>query len=404
MQNKRMVITGLGVISPSGIGKSEFFSNILSGKSGIKPITLFQVAGLRSSLAGEIYDFDAKEILGDVGLVDLDRANLFLSSAGKLALDDAKLTINGYNTNRIGVSVGSAFGNLHSISRFDRESLVEGAQYVNPSIFPNTVGNSVASRLNIRFGIKGFSSSLSTGISSALDALNYGCDFVKLDKADIVLVGGVESLSEELFLGFNKLNYLASNGLNSKEMTCPFDKRRNGIILSEGAAVLVLENLSSAKERKADIYAEIIEIGSCFGRGEGIAEAMQLALTNSGFNPNKIDCIFANANSTKNADIAETLAIKKVFGEAAYKIPITAIKSMLGESLGASGAFSLSAAIGALRNDLIPPTINYQEKDETCDLDYCLNEARNKKLSNIMVNSFDPRGTSTSVIIRKFVN
>ena len=408
MDKKRVVITGLGVISPIGIGKAQYWQSLRQGKSGFKPITLFDTKNLKVRTAGEISDFKPKEILGNVNIMDLDRATLLLSSAVKLAIQDAGLEINESNTKQIGVSVGTTFGSLYSISDFDKESYRDGPRYVNPSVFPSTVGNSPASRISIIFKIKGFNTTIATGMSAAIDAIDYARDFLNLNKAKTIVVGCVESLSPQIFLGFYKLNYLSGLSGNPEPISCPFDKRRDGIIVSEGSVVTMLEDLESVKARKAKIYAEVLGTGSYFDtakfynynpRGKGMKSAMELALKDAGLKPQDIDCIFANANSTKDADLIETNAIKEVFKEHAYKIPITAIKSILGETYSASGGMALAASLGALNEDFIPPTINLKVKDPACDLDYVCNKFRIKKMSKIMINTFGPNGANTVLII-----
>jgi len=411
VSDKRIVITGIGVVSPIGIGKEKFSSNLFDGQAGFRPITLFDTKDLKVKIGGEITDFNPKEILGSRGLMDLDRATLLLNCAAKLALDDAKLNITNENSDKIGVSVGTTFGSLHSISKFDREAIKEGPRYANPSVFPSTVGNSPASRLNIRFNIKGFSSTISTGMCAALDATNYACDFMKLNRINTVVVGAVEDFSIQTFLGFYKLNYLSGLKGGAEPLSCPFDRRRDGIIFSEGSVVFIIEELASAKERNADIYAEILGIGSSFDpvkfyrfnpRGTGMAEAMKLSLKDSRLEPQDIDCIFANANSTKDADKIETKAIKDVFGAHVKQIPITALKSVIGETFSASGAFSIIAAIFSLNKNSIPAIKNYEKPDPDCDLDYVSGSNRKKQLRNIMVNAFGPNGENTTTIISKF--
>ncbi len=410
MGHRRIVLTGIGIISPIGIGKDGFWDALFAGKPGFKPITLFDTSDLKVNVGGQITEFDAKSILGPQGLMDLDRATLLLLSATKIALDDSSLEIDENNTNTTGVSVGTTFGSLHSISRFDRESLTEGPQYVNPSIFPSTVGNSPASRISIRFKIKGFNSSIATGMCASLDALSYARDFITLGRYPTVLVGAVEDLAVQTFLGFYRLKYLS--GLSGRApISCPFDKRRDGIIFSEGSTVFILEDLPSARKRKAKIYAEVLGVGSSFDpikfynynpEGTGMIEAMQLALKDARTKPQDIDCIFANANSTKDADLIETKAIKEVFGTYAHKIPITAIKSILGESYSVSGGFSIAAALGALQNGEIPPTINYKEKDPECNLGYVVNRSKKKKLDRLMINTFGPSGANTTLVLGSF--
>lgn len=412
MRKKRVVITGIGVISPIGIGKDQYWQSLSEGKSGFRPITLFDTSDLKVKMGGEISNFSPKEILGSQSLMDLDRSTLLLLCAAKIAFSDSGLEINESNTRQVGVSIGTTFGNLHSVSSFDRESLREGPRYANPSIFPSTVANSPASRLNIRFGIKGFSSTISTGMCASLDALEYAKDLISLDRVNTVIVGAVEDLSMQTFLGFYALNYLS--GMNDdKPLSCPFDKRRDGIVLSEGAVVIVLEELATALSRRAKIYAEVLGIGSCFDparfynynpKGEGMAMSMRLALEDANMGPKDVSCVFANANSTKDADLIETRAIKDVFEDKSYDIPITAIKSSIGEGHSVSGGFATIAACLSLAEDLIPPTINYEEKDENCDLDYATNQPRKKKLSNAMINTFGPNGANATLIIGKFEN
>lgn len=408
MIKKRIAITGVGIISPIGTGPPQYWQGLREGKSNFKPISLFDTKGLKVNLGGEITDFNPKEILGKINLMDLDRASLLLSSAVKLALQDAALEINDSNTKQIGVSVGTAFGSLYSISEFDKESIRDGPRYANPSVFPSTVANSPASRVSINFHIKGFNSTISTGMCACLDAIDYAWDLLTLDRAKIIIAATVEVLSPQLFLGFYKLNYLAGLNPGSEAVSCPFDKRRNGIILSEGSAGLILEELESAKAGRAKIYAEILGIGSSFDpakfykynpKGKGMKEAIELALKDAGLKPQDIDCIFANANSTLDADLIETNAIKEVFKDYAYKIPVTAIKSILGETYSASGGMSLAAAIGALNEDFIPATINLKQKDPECDLDYVPNTSRKKRLSKIMINAFGPNGENSTIII-----
>jgi 3-oxoacyl-[acyl-carrier-protein] synthase II len=410
MQKKRIVITGIGVISSIGIGKDAYWQALQEGKSGVKPITLFDTSDLKVKVGGEISEFNPEYLLEDKNLYDLDRATLLLNSATKLALQDAQLEINEDNSKSIGVSVGTTFGSLHSISEFDRESLREGPRYANPSIFPSTVGNSPASRVSIRFKIKGFNSTISTGMSAALDAIDYARDFINLNRIKVVVAGTVEDFCMQTFLGFYKLGYLSGLKSNSEPISCPFDKRRDGIIFSEGSSVLILEELESARKRKVKIYAEILGIGSCFDparfykynpKGTGMIESMNLALKDADLEPQYIDCIFANANSTQDADRIETEAIKNVFGDYVKEIPITAIKSMIGETFSCSGGLATVAAICALNQSFIPPTINYQEKDSNCNLYYVINKPRKNKLTKVMVNTFGPNGANTTLIIGK---
>lgn len=407
MDKNRVVITGLGVIASSAIGKKDFFAALLDGVSGIKPVSLFETAGFKTKLAGEVKDFSPQEILGPKGLRTLDRSTKLVVSAAKLALDDGGLRVSEENTSQVGVVVGNTFGSLHSICEFDKEGIKEGPYYVNPALFPNTVINSPASQVSIKFNIRGFNTTISTGPCASLDAINYAADFLKMGRAKFVLAAGVEELCLEAYMGFYKTGCLAGSSNGAPEISCPFDKRRNGVVLGEGSAVLILEDLNSALGRKAQIFAEVLGFGMSFDpqgntQGAGIAKAMQLALNSAQLNTQGIDCVFAQANSHPQADLIETQAIKKVFGQHAKGIYVSAVKSMLGETFSASGVLSTAAAVACLDKQMIPPTINYSQKDEACDLNYVPNQAVSAKVSRVLINAFGSGGNSSSLIIAKF--
>jgi 3-oxoacyl-[acyl-carrier-protein] synthase II len=407
---RKVVISGIGVLSPIGIGRDNYWEGLFQGRTGFRKITLFDTAPFQVHHAGEMADFEPLAFLGKKGLRDLDRSTKLICSAAKLALDDARLQITEVNTHSTGVSIGTTFGSLHSISQFDRTSLIEGPRFVNPSHFPNTVINSPASHVSIRFKIKGFNTTISTGFCASLDAVAYAADFIKLNRADVVLAGGVEELCEETFMGFHKLDYLS--GADGSEPVCrPFDARRNGIILSEGAAVLVLEDEAHALNRGATILARVMGYGNAFDpsadsrfnhAGQGLKHAVVHALEDASLNPEDIDYICACANSTKGLDRLETRAIKEVFGRHAYAIPVSSIKSMVGESFSASGALSLAAGIGAIQKGLIFATINYKEKDPGCDLDYVAGKTRQKQIRNVLVTAADPYGQNSAIVLGRY--
>jgi len=411
MERKRIVITGVGVLASNGIGKDAFWQSLKESKSGFKSISLFDTSNVKVKIAGEITDFNAKDFLGQKGLRYLDRSTRLICSAARLAIDDTKLIITEDNTDDIGVSVGTTLGSVYSISEFDKQALREGPRYVNPAFFPNTVINSPASQVSIRFNIKGFNTTISTGFSASLDAISYAIDFLNLDRAKIIFAGGVEELCIQTFLGFYKIGFLSGLKDSNEAISCPFDKRRNGIVFGEGASFLVLEDLNHALERKAPIYAEILGFGLSFDpyrvnkynpRGEGIRRAMRFALEDARLRPQDIDYLCANANSNEKADLIETEAIKDVFGRYVKKLPVSSIKSMVGECFSVSGALQAAASVGAINRDFIPPTINYQVKDPQCDLDYVPNKSREKKLDKVMINSFGPSGNNSCLIIGKF--
>jgi len=407
--DRKAVITGIGVLSSIGIGKDGYWDALFQGKTGFRPISLFDTSNFKMHVAGEI-DFNPVDFLGKKGLRDLDRSTKLICSAAKLAIDDSRLEITEDNTHSIGVSVGTTFGSLHSISQFDRVGLTEGPRSVNPSHFPNTVINSPASQVSIRFNIKGFNTTISTGFCASLDAIYYAADFIKLNRAYVILTGAVEELCEETFLGFHNVGYL-SGADGAEPISCPFDKRRNGVILSEGAAVLVMEDKEHAVKRGVHILAQVVGCGNAFDpfnkrgynpQGIGLKNAITLALKDASLSPKDIDYICSCANSTKELDRMETQVIKDIFGENAYNIPVSSIKSMVGESFSASGALSLVAAIGAIQNGFIPPTVNYGEKDPECDLDYVPNKAREKQINRVLVTAADPYGQNTAIVLGRY--
>ncbi len=404
---RKVVISGIGILSPIGIGRDPFWEGLFQGKAGFRKITLFDTSPFQVHHAGEIVGFDPVSLLGKKGLRELDRSTRLLCSAAKLAIDDSGLVITEDNTRSLGVSIGATFGSLHSIFQFDRSGLIDGPRYVNPSHFPNTVINSPASQVSIRYKIKGFNTTISTGFCASLDAVSYAADFIRLNRADVVLAGGVEELCEETFMGFHTLGCLA--GMDGGNPVCrPFDARRNGIVLSEGAAVLVLEEEKHALRRNAVILARVLGYGNAFDpsadrnfnhTGQGLRNTITHALQEASLKPKDIDYISACSNSSRGLDRLETRVIKEVFGEHAYEIPMSSIKSMVGESYSASGALSLAAGVGAIQRGLIPPTINYQARDPECDLDYVPSEARQKNIRNALVTAMDPYGQNTAVVL-----
>lgn len=411
MAKKRIVITGVGVAASNGIGKEAFWTALEKGVTGIKEVSLFDTSSFKTKLAGEIKDFDAKVYLGEKGMRLLDRSTKLVNVAAKLALEDSGFNVTKENTDEVGVVVGTTLGSVWSISEFDKTSLREGPRYVNPALFPNTVINSPASQISIRFGIQGFNTTIATGFTSSLDALMYARDFINFGRANAVLVGGVEELCLQTYLGFYKLKFLSGSKDEGDELSCPFDKRRNGIIFGEGAAILLIEDLESAKARGARIYAELRSIGYAFDpfrvnkynrRGPGIRKALAEALAGAGLEREDIDYISANANSTKEADQIECEAIKDVFGEHSRDIPVSSIKSQVGETFSASGAMQLAAGAGSLERQFVPATLNYQVEDANCGLDCVPNESRKTELKNILLSCFGPSGVSNCAVLSKF--
>lgn len=412
--DKRIVITGIGVLAPNGIGKEAFWKAIKEGVSGIKPVSVFDTGNLRSKLAGEIKDFNPEAILGPKGLRNLDRSTKLVLSAAKLALDDAGIgtPIAEEETDIFGVSLGTTMGSVWSISEFDKEGLREGPRAVNPALFPNTVINSPASHVSISYNIQGFNSTISTGFCSSLDAIYYAMNMINSYEYKVVLTGGVEELCEQTYKGFHKIGHLAGSRPGKEEINCPFDKRRNGILFGEGACIVVLEELRRAKARKAHIYAEVLGYGTAFDpdskniyspKARGASHAIRLCLDDARLEPKEIDYVSASANSTLDCDAMETAAIKDVFEGRAGDVAVSSIKSMIGESFSNAGAMNLAGSIGVFEYNFIPPTINYKTPDRRCDLDYVPNEARRAtKAERILIDSFSPTGSNSCLAIGRY--
>jgi 3-oxoacyl-[acyl-carrier-protein] synthase II len=405
---KRVVVTGIGIISPIGSGKEAFWENLIKGVSGIRPITLFDVGGYTSRSAGEITDFSPKDYLGQKGIRHFDRTSLLITATTGMALKDARLD-KVYGEEDIGIVVGSTFGSINSISSFDMEALKEGPNYVNPMDFPNTVLNAPASRASIYCQAKGLNSTISTGETSGVDAIIYASDFLKMERIKAVLAGGVYGLTRDIFWAAYKAGVLSGSKNGQPEICAPFDRRRNGIVLGEGAALLVLETLEDALARQATIYAEVKGYGTAFNPTslsqsdlQGGIRAISMALQEADLSPRDISYVSVNANSSPNGDRMETVVIKEVFGGHTRNLPVSAIKSMTGDCLDASGAMQCVACIGAITKGILPPTVNYLEPDPSCDLDCVPNVGREIEVKHALVQSFSYTGNCSAVVLSKY--
>jgi len=410
MSSRKVVITGLGIISPIGIGREAFWHGLKCGMDGISAISLFDTSPLMCHKGGEVVRFDAARFLGQKGLKYLDRSTQLLASATALALADAQLPVQSTHELEIGLAVGTAFGSLESISGFDQEALKEGPRYVNPMAFPKTVINSPAGHTAIKFGLTGLNATISAGCVSSLQAINYAVDCIQSEQADILLAGGVEELCLASYVGFYKMRLLSGTRHGQEEKVAPFDTYRDGLILGEGAALLALEELEHAQARNAKVYGEIIGFGNAHDayhayrynpEGAGATQAMLLALQDAELEPREVDYICANANGSQTGDKMEAQSIKKVFGEYASQVAISSIKSMVGESLGASGAFQAAASILSLIEGVIPPTINFKECDPSWELDGLRNQTARREMTVAMINSFGCDGNNAALLLRR---
>lgn len=351
MDSHPIVVTGVGVVAPNGIGKEAFWQSCFAGQSGIRPITLFDVSSYRCHLAGEVDQFQPQAFLGSRGLRTLDRTTCLALVAAKLALEDAGLAHSEVPPQQIGIVLGSTMGSLRSISEFDLEGLREGARYVNPALFPNAVINSPASQVSIRFKLQGLNTTIATGFTASLDAIGYALDMLRLGRAQVLIVGGVEELCLQTFLGFYKLGLLATGS------------RRPGTLLGEGAACLVLESRDHAVGRGATPCAEVAGYGTAFHHASlyrhdpsaaSAAEALRHALLAAEVSPEQIDYVSACANSTTACDAMERTALRTVLGDRASSVPVHAVKALVGESFSAGGALQAAVAIGALVHQRAP--------------------------------------------------
>ncbi|MDP2941510.1 MAG: beta-ketoacyl-[acyl-carrier-protein] synthase family protein [Candidatus Omnitrophota bacterium] len=406
--NHNAVITGIGVVSPNAIGRENFWQALEAGRDAAGEITSFDTSKFPVHTAAEVRGLGAEAILGEKGLRNLDRSALLLLTAAQLAISEAKLEINADNAAQIGVSTGTTFAHLWSIVEFNQEVFKEGLDFASPGLFPSTVINAASSHVSIRFNIQGFNSTTSTGYTSGLTALKYALGALETKKAEIVLAGAVDALTNILFFGFQKLGYMA--GLKGEPVSCPFDKRRNGPLLGEGAAMFCLESEASAKKRKAEIFCRVksvinyfdaCKMGKIHPQGMGLETAIKEALEQARVGPADIDYISSCANSSRDLDKIEVKVLKKVFGKNLDKIPVSSIKSMIGETISASGLLQAASCIGAMQRGVIPPTINYKTRDPDCDIDCVPNKAQKKEVKLALVTSSGPGGYNAACILER---
>ncbi len=401
--NKRVVISGIGVVSPIGIGRDAFWQNLIAGTQGLKVIGLFDVSGFSCKKGGEITDLETHRFFDSKKLLHTDRSIQLVCCAAKLALEDAGLQVQDTNRSTIGVVIGSNLGSVRSVGEFDRTLISEGFWALNAISFPNTVHNSPSSQVSLKLGVDCFNTTISTGYPASLDSIIYGVDSVRSGRAKMVLAGGVEELCQELFVSYY-VSGLLSGSPDGKEFCAPFDKRRNGIILGEGSAVIILEEYEEAKKRGGPIYAEVLGHGMSFeppvqngslAGYEGVKRAIGQALSSAQLRPDDIDYVSANANSSRDYDRMEAIALRRVGLE---KTSVSSIKSMVGECCSASGSFQVCAAALALEKQLVPPTVNYREFDPHCDLNI-IAQTTEQRVNRALVNSIGCNGNNTSLIL-----
>jgi 3-oxoacyl-[acyl-carrier-protein] synthase II len=411
---RRVVITGLGVIAPNGIGKEEFWLANVNGKSGVKKIEGFDTSAYGVKIAGEIVNFDPLHYMSDAVVRRTDRYAQLGFAAAKMAVEDSRLNIDQENKFKIGVCIGTGLGGMLFHEEQIARVMEKGPAGAHPLGVPKISPNAVPGHIAIELGLKGINLAISTACASSTNAIGQAFDIIRLKRADVVISGGAEApITPVTIACYDSLKVLSTKrNANPSEASRPFDLDRDGFVIGEGAGMLILEELEHALRRGAHIYAEIIGYGSTSGAyhmvipdpsGDDAARVMRLAIEEAGIKPEDIDYINAHGTSTKVNDKVETQAIKTILGQHAYKIPISSTKSMIGHLIGAAGAVGLVATVLAIQENTVPPTINYQEKDPDCDLDYVPNEARHiPKLNIAMTNSFGFGSNNAAVIVKKY--
>ncbi|MFT8321588.1 MAG: beta-ketoacyl-ACP synthase II [Bacillus sp. (in: firmicutes)] len=410
---KRVVITGMGIISPLGKNVEDFWEALRKGTSGIKEISAFDTSQLKTKIAGIVEDFDATAIFGSKEAKKLDRFTQFALAAAEQALQDSQLQLEQIDPERIGVYVGSGIGGLNTLIDNVQTLNQRGPNRVSPNLVPMMITNAAAAQISIRLGAQGPSMSPVTACSIGNTSIGEAFRAIGNGDADIIFSGGAEAAISPLALAsFGNAKALSTNNDTPSQASRPFDQKRDGFIMSEGAGILVLESYEHAKRRNAPIYGEVIGYGASSDayhmvathpEGRGAYLAMKQAIKNAKLTINQIDMISAHATSTPVGDHSETLAIKQLFKEKAYEIPVTANKSMLGHMLGAAGSVEAIALVKSLQSGLIPPTINLKTPDTACDLDYVSEGAR--PLTNLTIglsNSFGFGGHNSAIVIKKF--
>jgi 3-oxoacyl-[acyl-carrier-protein] synthase II len=405
--SKRVLITGLGIVSPVGTGPAAFWTSLTNGRTGIKPITLFDTSQLACKTAGEISDLDAREALPGIKTGTLYRTAQLSCVATKLGLDDAGIELNEATKPRIGVMIGNTVGAMHTYSEFYRTALTGGYVAARPLDFANIIPITVSGYISVLFGISSFNSVIASGELSGIDAIKYGASFIRNGKADMVIAGGVESISLETYLLNYLPKFLSGSTQGQREFCSPFGKGRNGFVLGEAGAVVVLEDYEHAVARGARVYAELRGFGAAFDSraffgstpaSKGLTRAMSLAIKRSGLSPEGIDYISAGANSSVVDDQSEADAIRNVFGSTTDRLHINAVKSMTGESFSASTGVQVCASALALHEGVIPPTINSEEQDSDCNIPL-FSESREVKIKTALISAKAASGLAGALVL-----
>ncbi len=410
---KRVVITGLGPITPIGIGKDVFWESLIKGKSGIGKITSFDADEFSSRIAGEVENFDPKDYVEAKEARRMDRFSQLGVASAKMALEDAGLAITNSNADRVGVIVGSGIGGLKTLEEQHKILLEKGPKRISPFLVPMMIPDMAVGNISIALGAKGPNFCTVTACASGTHAIGEAYEVIKRGAADVCIAGGTEAPITPLGVGgFCAARALSTRNDEPTKASRPFDAKRDGFVIAEGAGIVILETLENALNRNANIYAEMVGYGATGDayhitlpapRGEGAARAMQMAIDESNLDCKEIDYINAHGTSTLYNDEFETMAIKNVFGKHAYDLAVSSTKSMTGHTLGAAGGIEAIVCALAIEKHIIPPTINYEYPDPKCDLNYVPNQAIKKNITAAMSNSLGFGGHNASIIIKELI-
>lgn len=408
---RRVVITGLGAVTPIGNNVNETWNGIKERKCGIDEITLFDTTNFKTKLAAEIKDYDPLKYFETKQAKRLDRSSQLAIIAAREAVKMSGITKENTNFDRVGIFVSSGIGGLKTIQDQCEINFEKGNRRVSPMFIPMSIANMPAGNISIEFGFKGESMGIVTACASSTHAIGEAYKTIKLGEEDVIVAGGTEAaICEVGIAGFENMKALSTE-INKNRASIPFDKERNGFVMGEGAGIIVLEELEHALKRNAKIYGEIIGFGATTDAyhitspcpdGECGAKAMVRAIENAKITPDKIDYINAHGTSTHLNDLTETMAIKKAFGKSADSVMISSTKGNVGHLLGAAGAVEAIFCIKALEEQIVPPTINYKEKDEECNLNIVSNDIKRANLKIVMSNSLGFGGHNSSIIMKKW--
>ncbi len=412
MRQRRVVITGTGMITPLGTGVEKSWKGLIEGRSAVGKITHFDPAGLPCQIAAEVPDFEIDRFIETKEQKKMDRFIHLGLAAATIAMEDSGLKITKSNADKTGVIVGAGIGGLSSIERYTRIIETKGAKRVSPFFIPMTIINLIAGQISIRFGVKGPNSAVATACATGTHSIGDAFKLIQNGTADAMICGGSEAVITPLGIaGFTAMKALSTRNSEPEKASRPFDNDRDGFVMGEGSGVLVLEELENALDRGAKIYAELIGYGlnadayhitSPAPNGEGAAKCITAALEDAGIHPEEIDYINAHGTSTKYGDEVETAAIRTVFRDHAYKLCVSSTKSMIGHLLGASGGVEAAICALSIFNRIAPPTINLENPDPECDLDYIPGKARHLDINIAMSNSFGFGGTNACIIFKRF--